>query len=753
MKDLTLRQLAQLTGLAIQDLAESIKSSGKDVPDLDSPLSQDIRDLLAGKSRKKTIGLGDTKAAAKPLTISKTKNENATTIAPSEEKKKETDEQKNIKKPTSTIPNKANEKPSKKPIEDEAPAKRPVTKTKITKQIISPIVLTDEDADIDLMARSNRRPKSHNKPQKQTASARPAEIKLIQDLSVTELARKLHINSQALQKQLKNLGFQNDPSSMLDIETAALICNELGVKVNIDLSSAEDLLVVTCTPDMIKKRAPVITIMGHVDHGKTSLLDALRKSNIADKEAGGITQHIGAYKITTKQGDITFIDTPGHEAFTEIRSRGAKCTDIVILVVACDDGVMPQTREALQHAQAANVKIIVALTKIDKPANKIEEIKNQLSQYNIVSSEWGGDCQFIGVSAKTKEGLDELLEAISLEAEMLELKARAEGPAKGTVLEAKLDKSLGPIATILVQEGELKVGDFVIIGTSTGKVRRMTNATGQQQNIAFPSEPVEIIGLSSIPQPGDILNVVKNEKTARLVVSERTALLQKNSKESPVALSLEEMFSQIKKQELHQLNIILKADAQGSLGAISEALSKLSSDELTLKIISSNVGAITKTDIELANASKAIVLGFNVRSDSQAKALTERHKVEVYYFSIIYELINRVKDAIKGIVGPKWEQEIIGSAIVREVFRSSKFGAIAGCMVQDGVIKRNAHARVIRDLIVIFEGHINSLKRFTQDADEVRKNTECGIGIKDYTNINVNDVIEAYILVERDDNS
>lgn len=789
MKDLTLRLLSQISGLAIQDLSNKIKESGKTVPDLDSPLSQELRDLLAGSGRKKSIGLN----TSKPLSLSKkisepdVKKETVENVSTTEleniaaqdsiaeeTQPKTTDENTTTKKILKPAVNqtqattakhtetKTPYKPSisknvKNSIDDEANAKRPALKNKIIRQISQPIKLNnvlEADAD-DLEIKAHRIRSHHAKPIRTTrAPARPAEIKLIQDLTVTELARKLQVTSQALQRSLRSNGFPYEPSSILDIDTAVLVANEMGVQVVVDQSTAEDLLSVHTKPEDIKPRAPVVTIMGHVDHGKTSLLDAFRKSSIVDKEAGGITQHIGAYQVESSHGLITFIDTPGHEAFTAIRSRGAQCTDIVILVVASDDGVMPQTREALQHAQAAGVKIIVALTKIDKAGQKTDEIKNQLAQYNIVPEEWGGNTQFIGVSSKTGEGLPTLLEAISLEAEVMELKARSTGPAKGIVLEAKLDRSLGPVATVLIQEGLLRVGDFVIMGTATGKVRRMNTANSSGCTTALPSVPVEIIGMNSMPAPGDVLNVVKNEKIARLIISERVLNIQKNTRDNTKSLSLDEMFSQIRNQEIHQLNIILKADAQGSMGAIAASLNKLTSDELNIKILSSGVGAITKTDVELASASKAIILGFNVRPDSGAKTLIEQRGTEVYYFSIIYELITRVKDAIKGIIGPKWNQEIIGSAGVREVFRSSKFGSVAGCLVQEGLIKRNAKVRVIRDHIVIFEGTIQSLRRFSQDTEEVRKNTECGIGIKDYTDIRVGDVIEAFILVEcHDDDS
>lgn len=775
MKELTLRQLSNLTGLNTTDLAKTIQATGADVPDIDSPLSQSLCDLLTGTKRKKSLGLSKPLGLSKkePVALKPTVVEQPVATAaasPEIDYPKETPEttQSSINATSSSAatesshkkvnthkaPHKdSGSKTQKKHSDDESTSKKTPLKSKSTRQDSPHIKLGSVSSDGYLIERSSRRPKHHQvRPQRSRAPSRPTEIKLIQDLTVTELARKLQVTAHVLQKGLKSHGMPSDPSSILDIDTAVLIANEMGVQTIVDRSTAEDLLIVNTTDEIIESRAPIVTIMGHVDHGKTSLLDALRKSNVTDSEAGGITQHIGAYQIHTSHGNITFLDTPGHEAFTAIRSRGASCTDIVILVVACDDGIMPQTREAVQHAQAANVKIIVALTKIDKEEHKTDEIKNQLSQYDIVSDEWGGNTQFIGVSAKTGEGLSTLLEAISVEAEMLELKARTSGPARGIVLEAKLDKSLGPVATVLIQEGQLKVGDNIIMGIATGKVRRMNTASGDSCKTANPSFPVEVIGMSALPEPADTLNVVKSDKIARLIIAERTAIIQKNIRDNTKSLSLDEMFSQIRIQDLHQLNVILKADAHGSMGAISEALNKLSNDELQLKLVGSGVGAITKSDVELATASNAIIVGFNVRPDNQAKSLIDSRGTEIYYFSIIYELITRIKDAIKGIIGPKWDQEIIGTANVREVFRSSKFGAIAGCIVQEGFIKRHAKVRVIRDHIVIFEGSIHSLRRSTQDVEEVRKNTECGVGIKDYTDIRENDSIEAFILVERANN-
>lgn len=771
MNDLTLRQLSVITNLPLEDLLLTIQAAGKEIPDVDSPMTEEIRDLLSGSQRKKS----EPRLGTKPLSLSKAKptppasEPRSEAPAPSTlgKEKKEgpvsvaqtTDKPKTQHAKAVTVKAVEAPKPShrKATVEEDVPsAHKKILKNKTGWQPsplqLSTVLAGDELAsDIEEADRKMRRPKApHARSQRpKTPHIRPREISLVDSLTVSELARKLALALPALQKHMRALGLSPNPGEVLDLDTAVLIAAECGVQAHIDRSSAEDLLSVSGSYPTAT-RPPVVTIMGHVDHGKTSLLDAIRHSAVTDKEAGGITQHIGAYQVTTPRGIITFIDTPGHEAFTAIRSRGTQCTDIVILVVACDDGIMAQTREALQHAQAAGVKIIVAITKIDRPNQKIDEIKNQLAQCDVTPDEWGGNTQYIGVSSKTKEGIPELLEAILLEAEMMELSARTEGPASGIVLEARLDKSLGAVATVLVQEGQLALGDFIVAGTSLGKVRRMNRDNGTQTQTATPAMPVEVIGLNEVPTPGDKLHVTKNEKIARTVVSERVTLQQKQLREHAKPLSLDEMFSQIKQQAQHQLNILLKADVHGSMTAIADALSKLSNDDITLKVISSGVGAITKTDAELAYASKAIILGFNVRPDAQAKSLLQERGIEVYYFSIIYELIQRVKDAIKGIVGPKWEQEIIGTASVREVFRSSKFGAVSGSMVQEGVIKRHAKVRVVRDHIVIFDGVISSLRRFSQDVEEVRKNTECGIGIKDYTDVAVGDILEAYMLVEKD---
>jgi len=484
--------------------------------------------------------------------------------------------------------------------------------------------------------------------------------------------------------------------------------------------------------------------MGHVDHGKTSLLDYIRRSRVASGEAGGITQHIGAYHVHTENGDITFLDTPGHAAFTAMRARGAQVTDIVILVVAADDGVMPQTREAVQHAKAAGVPLIVAVNKIDKPEADPDRVKNELSQEDVIPEEWGGDTMFVNVSAHTGEGVDSLLESILLVAEVLELTAVEDGPAKGIIIESRLDKGRGPVASVLVQKGTLKKGDMLLAGLEYGRVRALINESGQQIDSAGPSIPVEVLGLSGVPSAGDEATVVKDERKAREVATFRQGKYRDVKIARQQAAKLENMFNQMAEGEVSTLNVVLKADVQGSVEAISDALVKLSTDEVKVNIVAGGVGGITESDVNLAVAANAIMIGFNVRAESSAKRLIEEEGVDLHYYSIIYELIDEVKQAMSGMLAPEFKEEIIGLAEVRDVFRSPKLGNIAGCMVVDGVVKRNNPIRVLRENVVIYEGELESLRRFKDDASEVKQGLECGIGVKNYNDVKVGDQIEVY---------
>ena len=488
--------------------------------------------------------------------------------------------------------------------------------------------------------------------------------------------------------------------------------------------------------------------MGHVDHGKTSTLDYIRRAKVAAGEAGGITQHIGAYHVETDNGMITFLDTPGHAAFTSMRARGASATDIVILVVAADDGVMPQTVEAIQHAKAAGVPLIVAVNKMDKPEADVDRVKSELAQHGVMSEDWGGENMFVFISAKTGEGIDDLLEAILLQAEVLELNAVYDGMASGVVIESRLDKGRGPVATVLVQEGTLNQGDIVLCGLEYGRVRAMKDELGREIKSAGPSIPVEILGLSGVPAAGDEATVVRDEKKAREVALYRQGKFREVKLARQQKAKLENMFANMTDGEVAEVNLVLKADVQGSIEAISESLQKLSTDEVKVKIIGSGVGGITETDASLAAASNAIILGFNVRADASARKVIEAEDIDLRYYSVIYELLDEVKQAMTGMLAPEFKQEIIGLAQVRDVFRSPKFGAVAGCMVTEGNVKRSNPIRVLRDNVVIYEGELESLRRFKDDVQEVRNGMECGIAVKNYNDVRVGDQIEVFQIVE-----
>ncbi len=495
-------------------------------------------------------------------------------------------------------------------------------------------------------------------------------------------------------------------------------------------------------------RAPIVTIMGHVDHGKTSLLDYIRKTKVAAGESGGITQHIGAYHVDTKNGMVTFLDTPGHAAFTAMRARGSKVTDVVILVVAADDGVMPQTVEAIQHAKAAEAPIVVAINKIDKEGADIDRIKTELSHRDVLPEDWGGDVPFVPVSALTGEGVDDLLEIVALQAEVLELKAIPTGSAKGVIVESRLDKGRGPVATVLVQNGCLRKGDIIVSGLVYGRIRAMIDEVGRNVVEAGPSIPVEVLGLSGTAVSGDDVVVVSSERKAKEVSIYRQAKFREMKLAKQQATKLEGFLTRMKEGKANNLNIVLKADTQGSVEAISEVLAKMSNEEATVKIVSQAVGGINESDISLAMASSAILIGFNVRADAMARKLAESEGVDLNYFSVIYDVVDAVESSLKGMLTPKMKEKIIGLAEVRDVFRSSKFGSIAGCMVVEGSMKRSRPIRVLRNNVVIYKGELESLKRFKDDASEVRQGMECGIGVKDYNDVKVGDQIENFEMVE-----
>ena len=571
------------------------------------------------------------------------------------------------------------------------------------------------------------------------------EVAVPETITVSELAQKMSVKAAEVIKVLMNMGTMVTINQVLDQDTAALVVDEMGHNVKLLKADAieEDLVVEDEVGEAVH-RAPVVTIMGHVDHGKTSLLDYIRRSKVASGEAGGITQHIGAYHVEQDNGDITFLDTPGHAAFTAMRARGAQATDIVILVVAADDGVMPQTKEAVQHAKAAGVPLIVAVNKIDKPEANPDQVKNELAQLDVIPEEWGGDTMFVHVSAQTGEGIESLLEAILLVSEVLELKSTREGNAQGVIVESRLDKGRGPIATVLVQKGTLRKGDILLAGLEYGRVRAMLNEKAEQVEEAGPSIPVEVLGLSGTPNAGDEAVVVPNERKAREVAMYRQGKSRDVKLARQQAAKLENMFSQMEEGEVGVVNVVLKGDVQGSVEAITDALEKLSTDEVKVKIVASGVGGITESDVNLAVASSAILIGFNVRADAVAKRLIDEEDVDLHYYSVIYDLIDEVKAAMSGMLSPETREEIIGLAEVRDVFRSPKLGAIAGCMVTEGVVKRHSPIRVLRDNVVIYEGELESLRRYKDDVNEVKQGMECGIGVKNYNDVKTGDQIEVY---------
>jgi translation initiation factor IF-2 len=576
------------------------------------------------------------------------------------------------------------------------------------------------------------------------------EVVIGETVTVAELANKMAVKAAEVIKVMMKMGAMATINQVIDQETAALVCEEMNIKFILRKENELEFQLMSERGEagQVESRAPVVTVMGHVDHGKTSLLDCIRKAKTVDSEAGGITQHIGAYHVETGHGMITFLDTPGHAAFTSMRARGAKATDIVILVVAADDGVMPQTIEAIQHAKAAKVPLIVAVNKIDKPGADADRVMTELSQHEVIPEDWGGDTQFVKVSAKEALNIDDLLDAVLLQSEVLELTAVRDGMASGVVIESKLDKGRGPVATVLVQEGTLKKGDIVLCGFEYGRVRAMNNENGQPTESAGPAIPVEILGLSGVPQAGDEVTVVKDERKAREVALHRQGKFRAIKLARQQKSKLENMFANVKAGEVSELNLVVKSDVQGSLEAITDALTKLSTDEVKVKIIGSGVGAITGTDATLAEASNAIVIGFNVRADTVARKSIEAASVDLRYYSIIYNLIDEVKLAMEGMLAPEFKQVIIGLAEVRDVFKSPKIGAIAGCMVVEGVVKRSNPIRVLRDNIVIYEGELESLRRFKDDVQDVRNNMECGIGVKNYNDVRVGDSIEVFEIVE-----
>ncbi|MEY3107028.1 MAG: hypothetical protein RIT35_1201, partial [Pseudomonadota bacterium] len=578
------------------------------------------------------------------------------------------------------------------------------------------------------------------------------EVTIPEFIIVSDLAQKMSVKVALVIKQLMKLGIMATINQSIDQETAVILVEEMGHKaiMQSDDDLEQEMLAEAQVEDIrvALPRAPIVTIMGHVDHGKTSLLDYIRKTRVAAGEAGGITQHIGAYQVKTDHGSVTFLDTPGHAAFTAMRARGADITDVVIVVVAADDGVMPQTKEAVEHAKAANVPIIVAINKIDKPDANPEKVMQELSVIDVIAEEWGGDVQFLKISAKTGVGIDELIEALIVQTEILELKAPIEGAASGLVIESRLDKGRGAVATVMVQKGTLENGQMVLCGQEYGRVRAMFNENGKAIKEAGPCVPVEILGLSGTPNAGDEFLVVQNERIAKDLAKHREDRKKFTKHAAQQASKLDEVFSRMASGEIASVNLVIKTDVQGSLEALRGSLIGLSNEEVEVKVVFGGVGGINEGDANLALASGAILIGFNVRADATARKLIEEKNIDLHYYSVIYDAIDEVKKAISGMLAPEIKENIVGLAEVRDVFKSPKFGAIAGCMVIDGIVKRSLPIRVLRENVVIYEGQLESLRRFKDDAAEVKMGMECGIGVKNYNDVKPGDQIEVFERIE-----
>jgi len=631
-------------------------------------------------------------------------------------------------------------KPKKKSAGHRGPRNRPVEE---------PLVINEEEEDTTLRKplRAKKKPKEKRHAFERPTKPMVREVDIPETITVGDLAQRMAVKSADVIKKLMGMGVMATINQALDQETAVLVTEELGHKANTVSDDAfEEEVLSEFALDEGKhktKRAPVVSVMGHVDHGKTSLLDYIRRAKVADGESGGITQHIGAYHVETDRGMVSFLDTPGHAAFTAMRARGAQCTDIVILVVAADDGVMPQTREAVNHARSAGVPIVVAINKMDKEDADPERIKGELAGMEVIPEEYGGDVQFIPVSAHTGEGIDALLEALLLQAEILELEASTDAPAKGVVVESSLERGRGSVATVLVQNGTLRLGEMVVAGGFFGKIRAMTDEAGRQVKEAGPSIPVEILGLNGTPNAGDEFFAVADEKKAKELAEFRQTREREQRLHRQQAAKLENLFENMGKDEVKTLNVVLKTDVRGSLEAITKSLQDLGNDEVQVKMVSSGVGGIAETDVSLAMATNAVIFGFNVRADTASKKLVEQEGLDLRYYSIIYNLIDDVKAALTGMLAPEFREDIVGIADVRDVFRSPKFGQVAGCMVIEGNVYRNKPIRVLRDNVVIFEGELESLRRFKDDVPEVRNGTECGIGVKGY-DVKVGDQIEVF---------
>lgn len=794
---ITIRQLKRVTGIPIEELLARVKKAGLDISDPDEVIDGEKQDTLLAYLQGKSSSLESDKkteegadAPKKRMTLKrKTKSSEASSSSSVKYGSTQGGVKVRSRKRSYDLPVEEPQIIEDEPIaveetqEGQPDASKDLQATTIeatpSPEVREEAASSDQDGDDSGEAKEDEAGLSVKKRRKLKAAqkvsrkvnyrassarakekiehhfekpAQPAvhEVSIPETITVADLARKMSVKASAVIKVMMEMGAMVTINQILDQETATLVVEEMGHKPKL---LREDAVEAALDFDEgaqgeKKPRSPVVTVMGHVDHGKTTLLDYIRSARVTAGEAGGITQHIGAYRVSTSKGSITFLDTPGHEAFTAMRARGTKCTDIVVLVVAADDGVMPQTVEAIQHAKAAEVPIVVAVNKIDKPEADPERIKTDLAQHDVIPEEWGGKVIFQPVSAKTGKGVDELLDSILLQAEMAELNAVEEGPARGVILESRLDKGRGPVSTVLVQSGTLSAGDIMLAGCEYGRVRMLIDSYGKMVESAGPSTPVEVLGLSGLPSAGDSVLVTDNERKAREVALFRQGKFREIKLARARANSLEDMFNRVKQEGLSTLNIVLKADVQGSVEAISESLQKLSTDEVRANVISGSVGGITESDVNLALASDAALIGFHVRADAPARKLAEREGVTLRYYNVIYDLIDHIKSVLTGMLAPSVEDKILGIAEVRDVFRSSKIGAIAGCMVIEGLVRRNSPIRVLRDNIVIYEGELESLRRFKDDAKEVRSGMECGIGVKDYNDIKVGDQIESYERVE-----
>lgn len=740
------REEAEALAKTVTDAEEPAQKSGTD----------DIEDkrLAAVAGRRKEA---EDKVAQEKLEEDVRKAAEAASALASEEAKKAGKTTKNVgSAATDPVQDKA-KKYGKPDVDDEEKQAKKVKKTLGKSGKKKPILQLDDGDE----SRGKKRLRSSGavlKIDNKHTFQRPVDkqtfdVSIPEELTVADLAGKMAVKSNVVVKELMKLGVMASNNEVIDQETAFLVVEELGHHPTAAIKdSVEDELAKTF--EKIESgiagepRAPIVTVMGHVDHGKTSLLDRIKKTHVASGEAGGITQHIGAYHVNTPKGMVTFLDTPGHAAFTAMRARGAQATDVVILVVAADDGVMPQTEEAIQHARAAGVPIVVAINKMDKEGADSEKVTSELGAKDVIPEEWGGDTQFVKVSAETGDGVDDLLEAVLLQAELLELKAPISVPARGVIVEARIDKGRGVVATALIQQGTLRKGDFMLAGESVGKIRAMTNEMNKSIIEAGPSIPAEILGLDEAPNAGDEFFVVADERKAKEIAELRAANTRQERMSRQQAAKLENMFTDMGSQQVNKLNLIVKTDVRGSLEAINSALFDFGNEEVAVDIVSSGVGGITESDINLAITTGAIVLGFNVRAGGTAKSLAEKENVELRYYSIIYNLLDEVKLALTGMLAPETREEIVGIAEVRDVFRSPKFGAIAGCMVVEGSVFRNKPIRVLRDDVVIYQGELESLRRFKDEASDVRNGMECGIGVKDYNDVKAGDLIEVYNVTE-----